>query len=327
MNSARSMQSIINNYDDKIAIILSTYNGAKYVAAQLDSILRQTHTNWKCYIRDDGSKDETLAILAPYLSRDSRFTFVDAISGNIGLNPSHYYLISITTENYVAMCDQDDIWDNNKLEVSLHKLKQIETAKKIPALVHTNSVVVDSDLNIIRSRFINNRGLKKGLNGILFANSAQGGSIVINSCLRDVAINTPPVLPYDYHLAIIANLTGARAFIPETLLRYRQHAASSIAMGNLNSSNEFKKNSNYSDSLILSLGNYKRMKQDFKNMAVSSRSKSDLADYFYLFEGKSSLKKLFIYAKNRYPFYSKKDSLMFIRLLMKNADLKALINF
>lgn len=317
------MQLSKNSSDDKIAIILSTYNGAKYVAAQLDSILRQSHSNWKCYIRDDGSKDETLSILESYFVRDSRFTFVDAISGNMGLNSSHYYLISITTENYVAMCDQDDIWDNNKLEVSLRKLKQIETTKKIPALVHTNSVVVDSNLNMIRASFIGKRGLKKGLNGIVFANSAQGGSIVINASLRDAAINTPPVLPYDYHLAIIANLIGKRAFIPETLLKYRQHAASSIAIGDSNLAKKIKK-SDYSNSLLLSLGNYQHMRQDFKNIAISTQSLSDLSDYFYLFEGRSRLKKLLIFAKNRYPFYARKDSLTFISLLIKNTDLKAL---
>lgn len=319
------MQSNENNGNDKIGIILSTYNGAKYVAAQLDSLLRQTYSNWVCYIRDDGSKDETLAILASYFARDSRFTFVDAISGNMGLNPSHYYLISITTENYVAMCDQDDIWDDNKLEVSLHKLKQIETAKKIPALVHTNSIVVDSNLNVMRDCFIGKRGLKKGLNGIVFANSAQGGSILINASLRDVAIHTPPVLPYDYHLAIIANLTGARAFIPQTLLKYRQHAASSIAIGDSNLNNQPNK-TGYSISLLLSLNNYSRMKQDFKKIAVSTQAKFDLLDYYYLFEGKSRLRKLMIYAKNRYPFYRKKDTLSFIYLLIKNTDLKNLIN-
>ncbi|MES2547576.1 MAG: glycosyltransferase [Pseudomonadota bacterium] len=319
------MQSNENHRDDKVAIILSTYNGAKYIAAQLDSILRQTHTNWKCYIRDDGSKDETLAILASYFARDTRFAFVDAISGNMGLNSSHYYLISITTENYVAMCDQDDIWDDNKLEVTLHKLKQIETAKKIPALVHTNSVVVDSNLNIMREQFIGRRGFKKGLNGIVFANSAQGGSILINASLRQIAMQVPPVLPYDYHLAIIANLTGTRAFIPQTLLKYRQHAASSIAIADSNLPNQLNK-SGYSTSLLLSLNNYRHMKQDFKNVAVTKQAESDLCDYFYLFEGKNRFKKLLIYAKNRYPFYARKDSLAFVSILFKNTDLKTLIS-
>lgn len=318
------MQSDTADCHDKIAIILSTYNGAKYVAAQLDSILRQTHTNWQCYIRDDGSSDNTLAILTPYLSNDNRFTLISTIAGNIGLNPSHYYLISCTTENYVAMCDQDDIWDANKLEVTLAKLKQAESDRKTPALAHTNSVFVDSDLNIIRPRFLDNRALKKGLNGILFANSAQGGSIMINASLRAIAMQIPPVLPYDYHLAIIANLVGERIYAPQTLLQYRQHSKSSIATGEQNKPAELLK-TGFSSSLLLSLNNYHHMKQDFQQLNTLKQAKFDLAEYFYLFEGNNRFKKLFIYFKNRYPFYRKKDALSFIVLLIKNVNLKALI--
>ncbi len=318
------MQSDKTNWEDRVAIILSTYNGAKYVAAQLDSLLSQTHTNWQCYIRDDGSSDNTLDILKPYLASDRRFTFVDTIKGNMGLNPSHYYLISITTENYIAMCDQDDVWDANKLEVTLAKLKQIETPQKIPALAHTNSVFVDSNLNMIRERFLGRRALAEGLNGILFANSAQGGSIIINASLREMAIKFPPLLPYDYHLAIIANLVGNRVYLPQTLLKYRQHDKSSIATGDSNKPNKLLK-TGYSSSLLLSLNNYHHIKNDFVQVVASKQAASDLADYFYLFEGANRLKKLLIYLKNRYPFYKRKDALAFVILLMKNVDLKALI--
>lgn len=310
--------------DDKVAIILSTYNGAKYVAEQLDSILSQTHTNWRCYIRDDGSSDSTLSILERYFTQDSRFTFVDAITGNMGLNASHYYLISVTSENYIAMCDQDDVWNANKLEVTLNKLKQTEGAQKIPALAHTNSVFVDSHLNIIRDQFLGNRALAKGLNGILFANSVQGGSIIINKNLKEIALKIPPVLPYDYHLAIISCLVGKRVYIPDTLLKYRQHDKSSIATGELNKPSKLSK-ADYSSSLLLSLNNYHHVKKDFIQAPVLEQSKSDLTDYFYLFEGNSRIKKLLIYFKNRYPFYRRKDSIAFIMLLIKNVSLMSLI--
>ncbi len=311
--------------DNRIAIILSTYNGAKYVAEQLDSILKQSHTNWRCYIRDDGSSDNTLTIVKSYFANDSRFTFIDAIAGNMGLNASHYYLISVTTENYIAMCDQDDVWDTNKLEATLSKLKAIEGAQKNPALAHTNSVFVDSELNIIRDQFLNNRALAKGLNGILFANSVQGGSIIINKSLREIALKIPPVLPYDYHLAIIACLVGERVYIPQTLLKYRQHDKSSIATGDANKPNKLLK-SGYSPSLLLSLHNYHHVKNDFPQITASEAAKRDLADYFYLFEGNSRIKKLMIYLKNRYPFYRKKDALAFMFLLIRNVNLKAIIN-
>ncbi|MGB7816541.1 MAG: glycosyltransferase [Methylotenera sp.] len=315
------MDSHNNSPEDKIAIILSTYNGEKYIAEQLNAIQGQTHTNWCCYIRDDGSKDSSPAILEKYIAHDKRFTLAGDIKGNMGLNASHYYLISLTTENYIAMCDQDDVWNSDKLELTLKKLKEIETTTKIPALVHTDSIVVDSQLNVINDYFIGKRGKVSGLNGILFANSAQGGSIMINGSLRQIAINIPPKLPYDYHLAIIAELTGARAFIPQTLLKYRQHSTSSIATSNSNQSTTTKK-TGVTPSLLISLGNYKHIANDFSKLAVPKHIEANLADFFYLFEGKSRLKKLFIYFKNRYPFYRRKDLICFIYLLIKNENLK-----
>jgi glycosyltransferase involved in cell wall biosynthesis len=310
-----------NIIENKIAIILSTYNGEKYIAEQLDAIQKQTHTNWHCYIRDDGSKDSSPEILKKYINSDSRFSLAGDIVGNMGLNASHYYLISLTTENYIAMCDQDDVWDANKLEVSISRLQEIETIAKIPALVHTESIVVDSQLNIIHPFFIGSRGNAKGLNGILFANSAQGGSIMINASLKNIAIKTAPKLPYDYHLAIIAELVGVRGFIAQTLLKYRQHSASSIATGNLNHTLNSAKN-NLSPSLNISLKGYTHIKNDFNQIKVSKQVEGYLADYFYLFEGENRFKKLFIFFKNRYPFYRKKDLVSFIYLLIKNENLK-----
>ena len=312
--------------EDAIAVVMSTYNGSDYVAEQIDSLINQTHKNWHCYIRDDGSSDNTLAILSSYTKLDDRFTIIEDIKSNLGAIPSYCYLISITTESYIATCDQDDVWHSNKLEVSLKKLKQIETNQKIPALVHTNSVFVDSQLNVIREKFITHRGMSTGLNEILFANSAQGGSLIFNAGLRSAIVGVKPTLPYDYHLAIIANLVGTRAFIPETLLKYRQHTASSTAIADTNLSDMLVK-ADYSATLLLSLNMYYHLKKDFSNISATKAAQSNLDDYFYLFEGTSRLKKIFIFFKNRYSFYSRKDSLSFFYLLLKNTDLKTLVTF
>ncbi|HAF01212.1 MAG TPA: hypothetical protein DCO68_10530 [Methylophilaceae bacterium] len=308
---------------EKIAIVLSTYNGAEYIGQQLDAILAQTYPNWCCYIRDDGSKDETISILRQYSALDARIIFLDDQKGNMGLNPSHYYLLGIPQENYIATCDQDDVWHANKLEVSISKLKTIETEAKLPALVHTDSVFVDSNLNVMRDQFIGKRGLRAGLNGIIFANSVQGGSIMLNRSLNQIAIKIPPKLPYDYHLGIIAELVGVRAFIPQTLLLYRQHSKSSIATSDASQS-ESSKHSPLSATLALSIGGYHHIKNDFAGIVPHRQAEKDLADYFYLFEGKSRLKKLLIAIRHHYPFYRKKDFLQFMVLLLKNKNLLTL---
>ena len=340
------MQTNNNLHNDKVAIVMSTYNGAKYVVEQLNAVMQQTHTNWHCYIRDDGSSDNTVATIQAHVNNDIRFTVITDKQGNLGYNKSYYALIALANEQYIAMCDQDDVWHANKVEISLNTLKQIETPNKIPALVHTDSVVVDENLNFIKSNFIGKRGRHKGINGILFANSAQGGSVMLNSCLKKIAMPIPAKLPCDYHLAIIASLTGARAFIPQQLLKYRQHSSSIIAVSNLklrtngskntadNSKNSTdinaksnlknKPNLSSSDSLLLSIHMYHNIKNDFNQLAVTKINIKSLNEYFYLFEGENRVKKLFITLKNCYPFYRRKDFAAFIVLLLKNQDLKAL---
>jgi glycosyltransferase involved in cell wall biosynthesis len=314
----------IQNKEDDIAIVISTYNGAEYIAQQLDAILAQTYLHWRCYIRDDGSKDDTVSILKQYSAKDSRIIFLDDQKGNMGLNPSHYYLLGIPQENYIATCDQDDVWLPSKLELSLLKIKEIETKAKIPALVHTDSVFVDSNLNVIRDNFIGKRGLRSGLSGIIFANSVQGGSIMLNKHLNQIALKTPPKLPYDYHLGIIADLVGTRAFIPETLLLYRQHSKSSIATAN-KSNSKASKSSQISSNLALSLSGYHHIKNDFRSIEPHQKAKKELLDYFYLFEGGSLLKKLVIAVWHFYPFYQKRDFLNFIGLILRNKNLLTLI--
>jgi rhamnosyltransferase len=309
-----------------IAIVLSTYNGAKYIAEQLDAVLAQTHTDWRCYMRDDGSKDNTAEILKQYAQKDSRFIFLDDQKSNMGYNATYYYLFGLVQENYIAACDQDDVWHPNKLAVNLEKIQAIETSQKIPALVHSDSYFVDSDLNIMREYFIGKRGLPSGLKGILFANSAQGGSLLLNKSLRDVALTVPPELPCDYHLALIADMVGVRAFIPERLLKYRQHSASIIATGS--ASGQAKnvssgRQKNHIGSLQISLKLYPRIKEDFKTLKPTPEAQTQLDEYCYLFEGSNRFKKIGIVLKNRYAFYRRKDELILLYLLLTNQSLLA----
>ncbi len=307
------------NDQPTVAIVLSTYNGEAYIAEQLDSLLAQTHKQWRCYIRDDGSKDNSIAIIKSYVEKDARFIFLEDQIGNLGVVQAYFYLFNQVYEDYIAACDQDDVWREDKLERSLDLLRTIETDQKIPALVHTDSSFVDSHLNIIRERFIGKRGLKKGLSGIIIANSVQGGSILFNRALNHQSKQISAKLPYDYHLGMIAELTGARGFIADTMLKYRQHNTSSIARGDAEL--EKKVGHAYSVTLLVSFSNYPHVKHDFNALTWTDTAKKQVADYLYLFEGSNKFKKLYILMKNQYAFYRRKDLLTFIRLILKNDNL------
>jgi glycosyltransferase involved in cell wall biosynthesis len=312
------MQSAQHN-PHTVAIVLSTYNGEAYIGQQLDSLIAQTYPYWHCYIRDDGSKDNSIAIIKSYVTKDVRFTYLEDQLGNLGVVQAYFHLFNKVDEDYIAPCDQDDVWRADKLERSLNLLTTIETEKKIPALVHTDSDFVDSQLNSIREKFIGKRGLKKGLNGIIIANSVQGGSILFNRALNNESKKISAQLPYDYHLGMIAELTGARGFISDNMLKYRQHNTSSIARSD--SEILSKTDQTISPSLQLSLNHYRHVKHDFNQLNWTKQARAQVADYLYLFEGSSKLKKLFILAKNQYAFYRRKDLLGLIGLILKHYNL------
>lgn len=318
------MSAASNDASQRIAIVLSTYNGEAYIAAQLDSLIAQTYQDWRCYIRDDGSKDASITIVKRYAAQDPRFIFLEDQQGNLGVVQAYFYLFNKVDEDYIAACDQDDVWFPGKLERSLALLKSIETAKKIPALVHTDSAFVDSQLHSIRDKFIGKRGLKKGLNGIIIANSVQGGSILFNRALNNESKKISAKLPYDYHLGMIAELTGARGFISDNMLYYRQHNTSAIARSDKQL--QTVNSPDISLTLKMSFDNYRHVKQDFNALQWTETAKQQVAEYLYLFEGSSKLKKLIVLAKNKYAFYRRKDLLNLIALILKHKNLLAFTN-
>src|SRR5947207_12009062 len=120
----------------KLIAIMSTYNGAKFIAEQLDSLLTQSHPLNRILIRDDGSTDETPTILAKY-----RQNYPDTIeiikddSGNIGIKNSYFKMTTYALEknpDYLLYADQDDVWLPHKVEKLLREIQLLDPRK--PAL-------------------------------------------------------------------------------------------------------------------------------------------------------------------------------------------------
>jgi len=118
-----------------VSIVLCTYNGEKYLQAQLDSLIDQTYKNVEIIIVDDCSKDNTRSILLNY---QSLYPFIKVFlnSENIGFNKNFAKAIGLTGGEFVAICDQDDIWDLNKLE----ELKENIADKGV---IFSNSRLID----------------------------------------------------------------------------------------------------------------------------------------------------------------------------------------
>ncbi len=321
------MKTQKNNSFPIIGIVMATYNGERYLRAQVESLQQQTYPHWHLYIRDDGSKDNTIAVTKTLCEEDPRITLVQDGLGNLGFNRNFYQLLAYAKEEYIAFCDQDDVWMPTKLEKSLKLLQLIEMTEKKPALVHADAELVDANLTLIKARFIGKRGNKKGINGILFANSVQGASAMINRSLADLAILIQPRMPFDFHLALIASITGTRAFIDESLAKYRQHGNNAIGAlaKKIASDAPAVPQPAYTASFLAGISVYQHLIQELSALKPATEETArSLREYCYLFEGGSRFKKLFIYVKNRYPFSRKKDTLLLLQALLFNQNLQAI---
>lgn len=137
----------------RIHVLLSTYNGEKYVREQINSILNQTWENTLLYVRDDGSSDGTLAILREY---ESQGRLVLEAGRNVGFIRSFFWLVGHCGDaDYYAYADQDDVWAPNKLEFAMERIEEemhradAEESGQSPLLYFSNYDLCDEELNFI----------------------------------------------------------------------------------------------------------------------------------------------------------------------------------
>jgi len=212
---------------NKIIILLSTYNGQKYLKEQLDSLFSQTYKNIEIIVRDDGSTDKTLEVLKCY---DVNLLSSD---GNIGIKKSFETLLLYAYENsdadYFMFCDQDDVWNNDKIEKTLEEMKRLEKlyGNNIPLLVHTDLEVVDENLKTIsssmwKSQYINPKS--NSLNKLLIQNTITGCTTMINriTVLKSLPISLNAIM-HDWWIGLFVSSFGKIGFLEETTIKYRQH--------------------------------------------------------------------------------------------------------
>ena len=228
----------------RLAILLSTYNGEEFLDEQLDSILDQSVKDIVIVVRDDGSSDETTAVLARYEKKYfEKFCLLPSDNQNLGAKGSFACLMRYVLENkqalgldraYMMFADQDDIWVPQKAEYEFQRLLQIEQreSSQIPALVHSDLEVIDRHGKCIAESFIAYQGLKidrGNLVNLALSNLVTGCTAVINEELANKALPIPnDAIMHDWWLAVTAAAFGAREYIDQPLVRYRQHDANAI---------------------------------------------------------------------------------------------------
>lgn len=207
---------------DKVSIAIATYNGAKFLREQLDSLYSQTVQPYEIFVSDDCSNDGTVDILEEY-HRTKGLKYV-VNEQNLGFNKNFENALKNTTGDFIMICDQDDIWMPIKVEVMLKAIKKHDCTK--PVLV--SSTTKDyMEGEVIRD---NTRPRMSWLQ-MLYGNNTQGCCTILNRVLLNKAmpIDVPKGSLYDGYLGMIAGMTGEWENIGTPLMYYRRHANNVIA--------------------------------------------------------------------------------------------------
>ncbi|MCB5069859.1 glycosyltransferase family 2 protein [Streptococcus mutans] len=209
----------------KVNILMSTYNGQEFIAQQIQSIQKQTFENWNLLIRDDGSSDETPKIIADFAKSDARIRFINADKReNFGVIKNFYTLLKYEKADYYFFSDQDDVWQPQKLELTLASVKKENN--QIPLMVYTDLTVVDRDLQVLHDSMIKTQShhANTSLLEELTENTVTGGTMMVNHCLAKQWKHCyDDLIMHDWYLALLAASLGKLIYLDETTELYRQH--------------------------------------------------------------------------------------------------------
>ncbi|WP_233696390.1 glycosyltransferase family 2 protein [Paenibacillus profundus] len=210
----------------KVQILVSTYNGEKYLAEQLDSLLEQTHSHFFITIRDDGSSDSTTAIIYEYVTNYPNK--IEALyEKNIGVIASFFELLSGYTHDdtdYVCFCDQDDVWMPDKLERGLCSLS--EFSGDIPLMHLTPTLMVDETLQPLNCWPPAPQRGPSFLNALI-ENIAVGATLMINRPAIDMMRHKVPcpqnIVMHDWWVYLVVSAFGKVIYDENPSIYYRQH--------------------------------------------------------------------------------------------------------
>ncbi len=204
-----------------VSVVLCTYNGEKYLAEQLDSILGQSYPISELIIKDDCSTDGTIAIIEEYRRRCPAIRLI--VNGsNLGYNINYLSAIALASGDYIAISDQDDIWEPAKIETMVSLL---ESSSKQACFCRSAEFSDDPGIE----PFFDPRRPNCNMERMMVGNMASGHNLLItrelaSKCTLDL-YNRTSGWYYDYFVAALAAADDSLEFCDKVLVHYRRHAA------------------------------------------------------------------------------------------------------
>lgn len=209
-----------------LTVLMATFNGASHLKEQLDSLERQTFQNWELLVSDDGSTDATLAILEAFRDRVGPQRVV------IRRGPSQGFVANFLSmacdpelsSDYFAFCDQDDIWELDKLERAVRSID--DSGSNEPALYCSRTRLVgDGGETLGYSPLFSRR---PAFRNALVQSLAGGNTMVFNAAARQLLCVAGPsvsVASHDWWLYLLVTGVGGKVYYDAwPSVRYRQHA-------------------------------------------------------------------------------------------------------
>lgn len=198
-----------------VSVALASYNGEKYIKQQLESVLINLNENDEVIISDDGSTDRTIEIIKSL--NDSRIKVFEGPQKNINQNFAN--AIKHCSGDYIFLCDQDDVWYQNKVSTVLSAFQKYNCI----AIAH-DAVVVNSEGETIIKSFFEYRRVRTGFVKNIIRNTYHGCCMAFKSELKEKLFPFPDSgCLHDQWIGLIAELNGKTMFLPEILMEYKRH--------------------------------------------------------------------------------------------------------
>lgn len=212
----------------EVSIVMATYNGASYLEEQIESLFKNTYTDWILEVSDDGSTDKTMSILERYEQQYPDKIIINQNYETLGATRNFLEGAVRAKGNYVMFCDQDDVWLPDKIEKTLAFMKEREKiAGNVPVAVFTDAKPVDAVLRTLYDSFFAYNYLdvtKTDLPHLLMENKVIGCTTMVNRELLNRITDFPNCARHhDWWVALIATVFGDLAYLDEVTMFYRQH--------------------------------------------------------------------------------------------------------
>ncbi|WP_374948750.1 glycosyltransferase [Mucilaginibacter sp.] len=202
-----------------VSVALCTYNGARHLNEQIQSILDQTYNNIELVIVDDCSSDDSLAIIQKFAMADERIKYF-VNTENLGYNKNFEKALGLVTGDFIAISDQDDIWESEKIN-------QLMNAIGDNWLIFSNSVRVLDDGNLTGGKLLNDfRFGNWDFKSILLENYVTGHTCLMSRLLLPHILPFPQIGYYDWWMGFVGLYHHKLTYLDRELTQYRIHERS-----------------------------------------------------------------------------------------------------